>query len=67
MAKAAGPDHRAEITKAVAADDHAELDRLVHLPEGGRQYDELLRAGELVAAGEAAVAKRDRAAARKAT
>jgi hypothetical protein len=54
VAKAAGPDHRA----AIAGDDYAELERLVHLPEGRRQYDELLRAGELAGAAEQAVAKR---------
>jgi hypothetical protein len=49
VAKAAGPDHRAEIRKAVAGGDHAELDCLVRLPDGGRQYHELLMAGEFVA------------------
>ena len=59
----AGPDHRAEIRKAVAEDDFAELDRLVRQPDGGRQYQELLMAGELVEAVERAAAKRARAAA----
>ena len=49
VAKAAGPDHRAAIRKAVTEDDFAELDRLVRLPDGGRQCQELLVAGEFVA------------------
>ena len=54
------PDYRQAIREAVADGDHAELNRLVHLPEGGRQYGELLRAGDLVEAAAAAVAKRAR-------
>ncbi len=57
---AEGPDRRAEIRKAVAEDDHAELDRLVREPEGGRQYHELLMAGELAEAVEQGTAKRAR-------
>ena len=60
VAKAAGPDHRAEIREAVAGDDFAELDRLVRLPDGGRQYHEMLRAGELEAAVAEGIAKRSR-------
>ena len=54
------PDYRQAIREAVADGDHAKLNRLVHLPEGGRQYGELLRAGELVAAAEQGIAKRAR-------
>ena len=60
VAKAAGLDHCQAIRKAVAEDDFAELDRLVRQPDGGRQYHELLMAGDLVEAAEAAVAKRAR-------
>jgi hypothetical protein len=56
----AEPDHRAEIRKAVAGDDFAELDRLVRLPDGGRQYHEMLVAGELAEAVEQGIAKRSR-------
>jgi hypothetical protein len=56
---AAGPDHRAEIRKAVADDDGAELERLVNL-DGGVQYYELLRAGELETAVQQGIAKRSR-------
>ena len=47
VAKAAGPDRRQAIREAVAQGDAAGLERLVRLPDGGRQYHELLMAGEL--------------------
>jgi hypothetical protein len=60
VAKAAGPDHRAEIRKAVAEDDFAKLERLVRLPDCGREYHRMLMGGELEAAVEQGVAKRSR-------
>jgi hypothetical protein len=62
VAEADGPDRRAEIREAVAEGDVAGLDRLVCL-DGGRQYQELLMAGELEGVVEQAVAKRARLAA----
>ena len=60
VAKAAGPGHRAEIRKAAAEDDFAELDRLVRQPDGGRQYHELLMAGDLAEPAAEGIAKRGR-------
>ena len=60
VAKAAGPDRRAEIRKAVAEANFAELDRLVRQPDGGRQYHELLMAGDLAEPAAEGIAKRGR-------
>jgi hypothetical protein len=62
----AGPDHRAEIRKAVADDDGAELERLVNLRRRRCSTTSCCAPGELETAVQQGVAKRARTPARRA-